>query len=178
MRGRPPKPLAVKLAEGSRIREDRINREAPDPPRGPLDPPDDVSEPEKVVWRHLVSNQARGVFRPLDTQAMRQYCWSVAQAVAAQAELRTWAEAPKKTGETPFFKKAKNGALVLHPLFALIKDLREQILKSECLLGLNPVARERIHAGVQADLFENPNDPWAALELPGEHTAKDEEKAN
>ena len=178
MKGRPPKPLAVKLAEGSRIREDRINRDAPEPPRGPLDPPSDISDSEAVIWRHLVANQAPGVFRPLDTHSMRQFCWSLSQTLAAQAELRAWAEAPKKPGETPFMKKAKNGSLVQHPLFALIKDLREQVLKSECLLGLNPVSRERIRAGVQRELFDNANDPWAEFDVPGAYKAKDEEKTN
>jgi phage terminase small subunit len=102
---------------------------------------------------------------------MRQYCWSLSQTLAAQGELRAWAEAPKKPGETPFLKKAKNGSLVQHPLFALIKDLREQVLKSECLLGLNPVSRERIRAGAQSAFFTDPRDPWAAFELPGEEKA-------
>jgi P27 family predicted phage terminase small subunit len=165
MRGRPPKPLRVKLAEGSDIRRDRVNADAPEPPRGPLDPPPDLAEDEAVVWVYLVASQAPGVFRPLDAYAMRQYCWSYAHLLAAQQELRAWAQAPKKPGETAFLRRARNGALVKHQLFDVIKDLKAQVAASEISLGLTPVARERIHAGVQGDLFPGSDDPWEAFDV-------------
>jgi phage terminase small subunit len=91
--------------------------------------------------------------------------------LGAQAELRQWSESKKKPGETPFLRRARNGALVAHQLYGVVKDLGAHIVKLECLLGLNPVSRERIHAGVQGELFsdkDNSQDPWAELELPGE----------
>jgi phage terminase small subunit len=130
-----------------------------------------LSEEEAVVWRHVIANQASGVFRPIDTGTLRQHCWFYSQLLGAQAELRQWSEGKKKPGETPFLRRARNGALVTHQLYALVKDLAAHVLRLECLLGLNPVSRERIHAGVQGELFsdkDNPHDPWAALELPGE----------
>lgn len=172
MRGRPPKPLAVKMAEGSPIRKDRLNTDAPEPPRGPMEAPADLSPCEAIVWAHLMANQAAGVLRPVDTGAMRHYCWFYVQFVEAQAELRAWEAAPKKKGETRFLRRARNGALVVHQLFRLVNDLRDQIGKLEGVLGLNPVSRERIHAGVQGELFNGrpQDDPWASYEGPGNKT--------
>jgi phage terminase small subunit len=169
MRGRPRKPLQVIQAEGGRIRKDRVNASAPEPPRGPMDSPADLSPAQAVVWRHVIENQAPGVFRPIDTGALRQFCWFYSELLAAQADLRAWEAAPKKPGETRFLRKARNGALVCHQLYGLVKELREQVGKLECLLGLNPVSRERIHAGVQGDLFTGADkgDPWASLDVPG-----------
>jgi phage terminase small subunit len=117
-----------------------------------------------------MANQAPGVFRPIDTGSIKQYCWFYTEVLAAQAHLRAWQAARKKPGETRFLRKARNGALVCHQLYGLVKELREQVGKLECLLGLNPVSRERIHAGVQGELFHGvpQDDPWASYEAPGD----------
>jgi phage terminase small subunit len=135
-----------------------------------MEAPADLSPAEAVVWAHLMANQAPGVFRPIDTGSMRHYCWFYVQFLEAQAELRAWESAPKKRGETRFLRRARNGALVCHQLYGLVKDLRDQIGKLESLLGLNPVSRERIHAGVQGELFNGipKNDPWADFDAPGD----------
>jgi len=175
MRGRPPKPLAQRIVEGERLSQTTtINRDAPEPPRGPMDPPADLPEAQVIVWRHVIANQAAGVFRPIDTGALRQYAWFLSHELAAEHEFEAWASAPKKTGETPFLKRARNGALVAHPLLAVIRDLHDHVLKLEVVLGLTPVARERIHASVQGELFGggDPRDPWASFKTP------DEQKAN
>jgi len=175
MRGRPPKPLALKIAEGQRLSQSSsgINYDAPEPPRGPLDPPADLSNAQAVVWKHVIANQAPGVFRPIDTGTLRQYCWFYSELLGAQAELRKWGESKKKRGETSFLRRARNGALVAHQLFNVIKDLGSHVIKLECLLGLNPVSRERIHAGVQGELFSDAEKStgtgWVDLDvMPGE----------
>jgi phage terminase small subunit len=139
-----------------------------------MDPPADLPEAQVIVWRHVIANQAAGVFRPIDTGALRQYAWFLSHELAAEHEFEAWASAPKKTGETPFLKRARNGALVAHPLLAVIRDLHDHVLKLEVVLGLTPVARERIHASVQGELFGggDPRDPWASFKTP------DEQKAN
>jgi phage terminase small subunit len=138
-------------------------------------------EAEASVWHHTIENQAPGVFRPIDSAALRQYCWFLSQLLLAQAELRQWSESKKKPGETRFLRRARNGALVVHNLFGLVKDLRIQVANLECLLGLNPVSRERIHAGVQTELFsdkDNARDPWATFEVPGSTAGERDEKLN
>jgi phage terminase small subunit len=65
---------------------------------------------------------------------------------------------------TEILRRARNGALVVHQLFGLIKDLQAQVSQIESVLGLTPVARERIHAGLQGELFSNPDDPWATFD--------------
>ena len=165
MRGRPPKPLEVKIAEGQPIRRDRINTQAPDPPRGALDPPVDLAADERSVWAEVIRNHAPGALRPLDLGALRRYAWSYAALLRAQEGLRQWREAKKKPGETDILRRARNGALVVHQLYGLIKDLQAQVSQIESVLGLTPVARERIHAGLQGELFSNADDPWAAFDV-------------
>ena len=166
MRGRIPKPLTVKVAEGQPIRRDRVNTEAPEPPRGPMDAPEDLTHGERVVWQHVLANQAPGTLRPVDLHALRRYCWDYAQLLEAQREHLEWCRSKKKVGETDRLKRARNGHLVIHPLFRLINDLQKTIAASESTLGLNPVARERIRTGAQAELFDglNPSDPWAKFD--------------
>jgi P27 family predicted phage terminase small subunit len=164
MRGRIPKPLAVKVVEGQPIRRDRVNTEAPEPPRGPLDAPVDLTAEERGVWEQVIKNHAPGALRPLDIGALRRYAWSYAALLQAQEGLRQWREAKKKPGETDILRRARNGALVVHQLYGLIKDLQAQVSQIESVLGLTPVARERIHAGLQGELFNNPDDPWATFD--------------
>lgn len=162
MRGRPPKPLAVRIAQGERLsKTSTINRDAPEPPKGPLDPPSDIGLEERVVWEEVIKNHAPGALRPLDFGVLRRYAWSFASLLAAQRELREWRASKKKPGETDILRRARNGALVIHPLYGLIKDLQAQVSQIESVLGLTPVARERIHASVQDGLFTKEENEWS-----------------
>lgn len=160
-KGRPEKPLSQKIAEGARIRNDRINRDAPVPPAGCPAPPAELSPAEVVVWETTLRLAAPGQIRPLDGGLLRRYCWTMAEAVKAMVDLDAWRKAPKREGETEQLVRARNGEMIAHPLFGLIGKLQKDLDKQEAALGLNPVSREKIRASIQADLFDNPDGAFA-----------------
>jgi len=154
MRGRPPKPLEVKLAEGQRVRRSEINLSVPVPPAGSMDAPADLSPLERCLWEETIADSAQGVLRPLDRGLLRRYCWNYARWLELTVEHREWCEGgQRKAGETPFLRRAKNGAITANPLFRLAKDLQDAIRSCEIDLGLSPTARERIHLEAQRKLF-------------------------
>ena len=169
MRGRPQKPLPVKIAEGQRVREDRINREAPVPPVGEMVAPDWLSEAGKKLWQVTLEWAAKGQIKPLDGGLLARYCWSYPALLEACAEHGKWKdEAVKGKGETGFLKVASNGVLGSHPILGVIDKLMSQVAQQEAKLGLTPVDREHIHASLQGGL--DFNDPWAEFRTPAEST--------
>lgn len=159
-KGRPRKPLSQIIAEGGRIQNDRVNRDAPVPPAGPLEAPEDLTAEERAVWQTTVQLAAPGQIKPLDGGLLRQYCFTMAQFLRAVHSLREWQARPRETwkeGETDQLIKARNGELIPHPLFRPIREFQAQLRDQERDLGLNPVSREKIRASLQRDLFDDPD---------------------
>jgi phage terminase small subunit len=153
-KGRPIKPLSQKVLEGGRLRNDRINRDAPIPPAGRPEPPRALTEMEMVIWNLTLELAAPGQIRPLDGVLLARYAWTLAETFKAMKDLEEWRGLRKKDGETDQLVKARNGELIAHPLYSLIDRHQKQLDRQEAALGLNPVSRERIRASLQADLFD------------------------
>jgi len=167
MRGRPVKPLEEKIREGVRIREDRINREAPIPPSGEVKPPFNLSPAEAIIWSATLEVAARGQIKPLDGALFYRYCWLLAQLIGAIREHQAWCDKPdKRPGETNTLRIAENQLLGRHPILGVIDTLMKQISQAESKLGLTPVDRERIRASAQEKLPFG--DDWDALETPSD----------
>jgi phage terminase small subunit len=165
MRGRPVKPLGVKLRDGSRIREDRINREAPTPRLGRVIPTSKLSDAERTIWRRILTDSAPGHLTTLDSGLLRRYCWSYAALLSAFAIHQAWCDVKdKKPGENNLLQVASNGVLGSHPILGVIDKLQAQVSKQEEKLGFTPVDRERIHASIQAELYPGQEDPWQTFD--------------
>jgi phage terminase small subunit len=156
--------MAQKIAEGSRIRRDRLNRDAPVPPDGPLTAPSGITAEEQMVWEQTLKLAAPGQIRPLDSGILRRYCWTMAHWILATVALEEWKKSTKDFQETDFLKLARNGELIRHPLYSVIDSLSKGLDKQEPVLGLNPVAREKIRASVQIELFPEAN-PFSAFNI-------------
>ena len=169
MRGRNKKPLAVIAAEGGRIRNDRINREAPVPPMGEMIAPCPLTVPEKIIWDATLKSAAPGQLRPADSGLLYRYCSSYARLLTANREYVRWCAAPKGAEETELLKLGANLVLGAHPILGVIDKLMQQVAQQESKLGLTPVDREHIHAEAQRGLFDE-KDPWAAYEAPSDST--------
>jgi phage terminase small subunit len=75
MRGRPPKPTALKLLEGTRA--DRINRNEPAMPPGSIEPPDWLDETARGHWTELAPIlQSAGLLTVGDRQTFALLCES------------------------------------------------------------------------------------------------------
>lgn len=174
MKGRKTKPVSVKIAEGSRIRNDRINREAPVPPTGAILPPAPLSPAEKAIWDYTLDRAAPGQIRPLDGVLLWRYCKSVARLISAEAQYESWcnvALGSKEPGESDLLRKAANGILGGHPILSVINSLVAQIAQCEKVLGLSPVDREHIKAPTQGELPLE-NDPWNSFDAPTKPTTQ------
>jgi len=149
------------------VRNDRLNRDAPVPPLGEMTPPDYFTDAERGVWAAVICNAPAGMIRPLDSGLLERYCWDYVRRREALGEFRAWCLEPnKKLGETDSLRIAENGVLGRHPILGVIESHTKAMAQAEAKLGLTPVDRERIRAATQKELpFD---DPWAALELPGE----------
>jgi phage terminase small subunit len=166
MKGRKAKPLEQKMREGSRVRADRINRDAPVPPAGDLTPPEILTPEEVKVWNSTLANSAPGQIKPLDRALLHRYCWLQAGILEAFEE---WEGERKQLGLSRFLKMGQNLVLGAHPLLGVIQNLMKQIAVCESKLGLSPVDREHIRASLQGEMF-HPNDPWEEFEGASETT--------
>ena len=63
----------------------------------------------------------------------------------------------RRDGETDQLVKARNGEVIPHPLYRVIRETQTQLRDQERDLGLNPVSREKIRASIQAELFNDPD---------------------
>ncbi len=168
MKGRKAKPLAVKIAEGSRVRNDRLNRQAPVPPVGEVVPPHPLNDSEAVIWRLTLKSAAPGQIKPLDAALLWRYCTSLALLLEAHQEREAWRMTTKtaEVGESGLLKMGANKVLGAHPILGVIDKLMQQVAQQESKLGLTPVDREHIKTDAQKEIF--PNDPWAQFEAPSE----------
>jgi phage terminase small subunit len=75
MRGRKPKPTALKILDGTRA--DRINRDEPAMPPGSIEPPAWLDETAREHWRELAPIlQSAGLLTVGDRQALALLCES------------------------------------------------------------------------------------------------------
>ena len=138
MIGRPPKPTAIRAAEGNPGKR-KLNRgelrqlvEAPKMPR-------DLSPVAKKEWRRLAKVfLERGIIRPEDQDQLANLCETIATLKEARAELR----------------KKKRGRLIqkgqVNPLIYLIRDHVRMVNRLGAEFGLSPAARTRLTYDEQA----------------------------
>ena len=155
MRGRKPKPAALKLIEGN-LGKRPIGGAAPAPETVILPPPAILNEVGKRVWRAKVKELTRwGLFTRLDTEWLAGYCAAWQDVVWARNKIR-------KLGHTA---KTPNGMVMQNVYLQIETRGWAGIRAFGAGFGLNPSDRERLKGTQQGDLFEGFNDqpsgdPW------------------
>lgn len=151
-RGPAPKPLALKVLNGS---ADHDPQRLPKNPAKPIDrdpvEPSDLSAEARVVWRRVMATQAPGVIRAAHTDTLRIYCEAVARYNRTQKLL-------EQTGE---LIQGRHG-LVRSPLVQIVRDTADQVRAYARELGLTPSSVSTLSAAVGA----SKSDPMAALMTP------------
>jgi P27 family predicted phage terminase small subunit len=151
MRGRKPKPTALKLAEGNPGKR-RINGAEPLPPRSLPDCPPHLAPEARAEWDRLaVMLNAIGLLTQVDRTTMAAYCQCYAR----------WVEAEQKLAETPALLRMPSGYIQQSPWLTIANKSLELMIKYMAELGLTPASRSRlaiqINTGPKPWEFGEPN---------------------
>ena len=144
MRGRKPKPTALKIAEGNPGKR-RINHAEPKPPRSLPDCPAHLSAEAKAEWRRLAKSlNVIGLLTQVDRTTMAGYCQCYGR----------WVEAELKLAETPAILRMPSGYIQQSPWLTIAHKQLELMAKYMVELGLTPASRSRL--AIQMDIGPKP----------------------
>lgn len=134
MKGRKPKPTALKRAQGNPGKR-ALNHAEPQPPEGLPDCPPHLSEAAQAEWHRLAQAlHDMGVLTMADRAALAAYC---------QAWGR-WVEAEEKLQTTPAMIRTPSGYVQQSPWMSVANKQLELMGRYMAELGLTPAARSRI----------------------------------
>ncbi len=131
MRGRKPRPTALKLIEGNPGKRP-LNPREPKPERRVPTCPAHLSPTAKAEWKRVARQMAvLGMISDLDRAALAAYCQAYGR----------WVEAEHKLKETPLLIKLPSGYIQPSPWLAISNKQLELMHKYMGDLGLIPVPR-------------------------------------
>ena len=134
MRGRKPKPTALKLAEGNPGKR-RINGAEPKPPRSLPDCPDHLSMEAKAEWHRIAESlNQTGLLTQVDRANIAAYCQCYGR----------WVEAEQRLAETPPILRMPSGYIQQSPWLTISNKQLELMVKYMAELGLTPASRSRL----------------------------------
>jgi len=148
VKGRKPIPTSLKLINLSHnVRKDPQGE--PQPEGELCAPPEDLSERQKVLWRHAIEHAPRGLLRHLDAQILA--IWVIAADMHHEAMLQV-----QKYGMV--VKSPKQGVPVQSPYLPIINRQAEIMMRAASELGFSPTSRSRITlagSGKKENRFSN-----------------------
>jgi P27 family predicted phage terminase small subunit len=134
MRGRKPKPTALKLIEGNPGKR-AINAQEPVPPASLPDCPPHLTTEARAEWERLAEIlNGIGLLTQVDRAAMAGYCqcWG------------RWVEAEQKLAETPPILRTPSGYIQQSPWLSIANRQLELMARYMTELGLTPASRSRL----------------------------------
>jgi len=140
MAGRPKKPSALKVLEGTK-RSDRINPNEPQPDDGSLTPPDHLTDIGKEAWLDMGNKLLRvGVFSNTDESGFALLCDS-------WAEWRELREQVKAQGYT-YEQTTATGEMMIraNPAVTLASDAFKRVKGLLIEFGMTPASRAKVSA--------------------------------
>lgn len=140
LRGRPPKPTALKLIQGTQ--RGPMRNEAMPTPALP-DPPDFLDEGAMREWRRMAPEAYRlGLLSEIDRAVFAAYCVSYSRWEFAETRILEMAQNDPQTGA--LVMRTKNGNTVHNPMVYIARSALHDLLTISDRIGLNPGARSRI----------------------------------
>ncbi|MGM0583283.1 MAG: phage terminase small subunit P27 family [Pseudomonadota bacterium] len=134
MRGRKPKPTALKVLEGNPGKRPLRGAEPSLPPARPACPAH-LSPVARAEWERLVEVlEETGVLTSADQGALAAYCQAYGR----------WVEAERRLAETPALLKTPAGYLQISPWMTVANKQMELMARFMGELGLTPAARSRL----------------------------------
>lgn len=145
MRGRKPKPTALKLIEGNPGKRSITGRE-PKPPSSVPTCPSHLSASAKAEWKRLARTLNEiGLLTQIDRGVLAAHC---------QAHGR-WVVAEPRLAETPPILKTPAGNVQISPWITTSNKQVELMTRLMGELGLSPTSRSRLAVQVGAEA-----EPW------------------
>ena len=134
MRGRVPKPTAIRIAEGNPGKR-ALNRAEPVLPCGVPECPAHLEGEARTEWFRLVLPlHEAGVLTTVDRGALAAYC---------QAWCR-WVEAEEKLKSMPVLVKTPSGYIQQNPWLGIANKQMELMGRYMAELGITPASRSRV----------------------------------
>jgi P27 family predicted phage terminase small subunit len=154
VRGRKPRPTALKVLEGNPGKRP-LNRREPQPSVGAPGCPDWLPREAKAEWRRVVSELDRiGMLKKVDRAALATYCeaWSIlvaAEALIAEHGLMILQfETQSVDGARIYVRPVKNPAVLI------AKDASATIRAFAAEFGLTPSSRTRLTVPHEEETLE------------------------
>jgi len=136
MKGRKPKPTALKRLNGNPGKR-ALNHAEPQPPPGLPDCPPHLSEVAREEWHRLAQAlHDMGVLTIADRAALAAYCQAYGR----------WVEAEEKMKATPPMVRTPSGYVQQSPWMSVANKQLELMGRYMTELGLTPASRSRIIA--------------------------------
>ena len=137
VRGRKPKPTAIKIFEGNRSRRP-LNEKEPKPPEGMPACPAWLETEAKREWQRLAKIMAQmGILSLVDRAAFATYCQAYAR----------WKEAEEYISKNGSTKETSTGYIQQIPQVSIAQTYSKIMAKIAAEFGLTPASRSRITAG-------------------------------
>lgn len=134
MRGRKPKPTALKLIDGNPGKR-RITGREPKPPATLPTCPAHLSATARSEWKRLARVlNGIGLLTQIDRTVLAAYCQAYGR----------WVEAERRLSETPPLLKTPAGYVQASPWIAIANRQVELMTRLMAELGLTPAARSRL----------------------------------
>jgi P27 family predicted phage terminase small subunit len=155
MRGRKPKPTALKRLEGNPGKRP-IRGDEPQPPRSQPSCPGHLSPAARAEWARLAQSlNGIGLLTQVDRAALAAYCQAYGR----------WVEAERKLKETPVLLKTPAGYVQQSPWLTVSNKQMELMAKYMAELGLTPSSRRRlaIQVPIGPKPWEEPFDEFSTM---------------
>lgn len=150
MRGRKPKPTALKLIAGNPGKR-ALNAHEPQPCADLAASPAWLTERQQATWREVVELSPPGLLKDVDASVFA--VWVVA--------FDLYQEASEKLARTGMLIKAPNtGVPMQSPYLAIVNRQAQIMLKAAAEMGFTPASRSRVVVKRDASTAD---DPWGAI---------------
>ena len=137
MRGRRPKPTAIRRLEGNRGKR-AFNADEPVPPDGLPSCPEHLSIVAAAEWDRVAQTlYDMGVLTTIDRAALAAYCQAYGR----------WVEAEERLRETPSLFKTPSGYVQQSPWMGIVNKQLEIMGRYLVELGMTPASRSRVDVG-------------------------------
>lgn len=166
MRGRPPKPTAVKRLEGNPGKR-KLPQGEPQPDRVKPRKPRSVTRRRAAsrFWNdHADPLVDLGILTGVDGAAFRLMAEHYATAVEALADMQRDGD----NGALQLTRMDENGVERKHPLLQIFRDNSSAFLKYADRFGLNPSARARLKTEAPAEQLSLVEQLFQAIDASGE----------